>query len=118
MIGTSGGLLEIQALLILKSFAIHVLPARAMGLPKMFCDIVGMIQGGTMIGVKFRRSFSSPLTPGEAGKCFDAEISLMKSFCPQKSVRLELWIALSGGRWQFFEITCEGVREVEHACQP
>ncbi len=25
-----------------------------------------------------------PLTPGKAGKCFDADIILMKSFCPQK----------------------------------
>ena len=46
MIGTSGGLLEIHALLILKSFATHVLPARAVGLSRSFCDIVGMIQGG------------------------------------------------------------------------
>ena len=46
MIGTSGGLIEIHALLILKSFATHVLPARAVGLSRSFCDIVGMIQGG------------------------------------------------------------------------
>lgn len=118
MIGTSGGLLELHALLILKSFATHVLPARAMGLSRSFCDIVGMVQGTTMIGVKLKRSVSSPLTPDQAGKCFGCEISLMKSCCPQKPVRLELWIAFSGGRWQFFEITHEGVREVAHACQP
>jgi len=118
MIGTSGGVLEMQALLILKSFATHVLPARTMGLSRTFCDIVGMMQGGRMIGVKLKRSVSSPLTPDQAGKYFDAEISLMKSFCPQKPVRLELWIALSGEKWQFFEITDRGVREVAHACQP
>jgi hypothetical protein len=118
MIGTSGGLLELHALLILKSFATHVLPARAVGLPRAFCDIVGMIQGGKMIGVKLRRSVSAPLTPGEVGKCFEPEISLMKSCAYKKPVRLELWVAFSGGRWQFFEITNEGVREVEHAGQP
>ncbi len=118
MIGTSGGLLEIHALLILKSFATHVLPARAVGLSRSFCDIVGMIQGGRMIGVKLKRSVSAPLTPGEVGKCFGSEISLMKSCCCKKTVRLELWVALSGRRWQFFEITGEGVREVEHPGQP
>jgi len=119
MIGTSGGVLEMQALLILKSFATHVLPARAMGLSRTFCDIVGMIPGGKMIGVKLKRSVSSPLTPDQAGKYFDAEISLMKSCCCyKKSVRLELWVAFSEGRWQFFEITNEGIREVAHACQP
>ena len=101
MIGTSGGLLEIHALLILKSFATHVLPARAVGLSRSFCDIVGMIQGGRMISVKLKRSVSAPLTPGEVGKCFGSEISLMKSCCCKKTVRLELWVAFSEGRWQF-----------------
>jgi|GEM_PF-1484251 hypothetical protein len=118
MIGTSGGLLELHALLILKSFATHVLPSRAVGLSRSFCDIVGMIQGGKIIGVKLRRSVSAPLTPGEVGKCFEPEISLMKSCWYKKPVQLELWVALSGGRWQFFEITDEGVREVEHAARP
>jgi hypothetical protein len=119
MIGTSGGLLELHALLILKSFATHVLPARAVGLSRSFCDIVGMIQGGRVIGVKLRRSVSAPLTPGEVGTYFESDISLMKSCCRlHKPVRLELWVALSGGRWQFFEITNDGVREVEHAGQP
>ncbi|MGA2161280.1 MAG: hypothetical protein ABSG28_03640 [Methanoregula sp.] len=118
MIGASGGVLEMQALLILKSFAIHALPARAIGLSRTFCDIIGMIQGGTMIGVKLRRSPSPPLTPAQARRCYWPEITLMKSCCPQKSVRLELWIAFSGGRWQFFEIDGDNVREVEHAGQP
>jgi hypothetical protein len=118
MIGTSGGVLELHALLILKSFATHVLPARAVGLSRSFCDIVGMIQGGTLIGVKLKQSVSAPLTPIEVGTFFKSEISLMKSCCYKKPVRLELWVAFSGGRWQFFEITNEGVREVEHAGQP
>jgi hypothetical protein len=116
MIGTSGGLLEFQALLILKSFAVHALPARAMGLPKTFCNIVGMLNGGTMIGVRLRRSHSPPLTSMQAGKLFEPDLSLMKSFCFHKPVHLELWIAYSEGRWQFFEIDGDNVREVTHAC--
>ena len=61
MIGTSGGLLEYQALLILKSFATHVLPSRAVGLSRTFCDIVGIVQGGILIGVKLKRSVLGPL---------------------------------------------------------
>ncbi|WP_292423326.1 hypothetical protein [Methanoregula sp.] len=114
MIGTSGGLLEIQALLILKSFAVHALPARAIGISRTFCDIVGMVPGG-IIGVKLRRSLSQPLTTEQATRCYWPEITLMKSCCPQKPVRLELWIAFSGGRWQFFEIDGDNVREVTHA---
>jgi hypothetical protein len=118
MIGTSGGLLEFQALLILKSFATHVLPGRAMHFPRSFCDIVGMIHGGMMIDIKLRRSRSHLLTAGQVGKLFESDIFLMKSFYPQKPVRLELWIAFSGGRWQFFEIAGDDVREVTHAFPP
>jgi len=77
-----------------------------------------MIQGGKIIGVKLQQSVSAPLTPGEVGTFFEFDISLMKSCWYKKPVQLELWVALSGGRWQFFEITDEGVREVEHAGQP
>ncbi len=118
MIGTSGGLLEIQALLILKSFAVHALPARAMGISRTFCDIIGTVPGGILVGVKLRRSPSLPLTPEQATRCYRPEITLMKSCCPEKPVRLELWIAFSGGRWQFFEIDGDNVREVLHACPP
>jgi hypothetical protein len=71
-----------------------------------------------VIGVKLRQSFSSPLTPEQAKKRFKSEIFLMNACCPQKPVRLELWISLAWGRWQFFEITDGEVREVEHACPP
>jgi len=118
MIGTSAGLLEFQALLILKSFATHVLPGRVMNLPRSFCDIVGMIHGGIMIGVKLRRSRSQPLTAGQVGKLFESEISLMNACCPHRPVRLELWIAIADGRWQFFEISGDDVREVHHAGAP
>jgi len=118
MIGTSAGLLEFQALLVLKSFATHVLPGRVMNLPRSFCDIVGMLNGGMMIGVKLRRVYRPALTPVQAGKLFGPDISLMKSYCVHKPVHLELWIAVSGGRWQFFEIDGDNVREVRHACPP
>ena len=39
----------------------------------------------------------------------------MKNSTGKEPVQIELWVAFSGGRWQFFEITEEGVREVEHA---
>jgi hypothetical protein len=118
MIGTSAGLLEFQALLILKSFATHVLPGRVMNFPRSFCDIVGMIHGGIMIGVKLRRSRSMPLTAGQVRKVFEFDISLMNACCPHRPVRLELWIAIAEGQWQFFEISGDDVREVTHACPP
>ena len=118
MIGTSAGLLEFQALLILKSYAIHALPARAVGLPRSFCDIIGVIQDGMFVGVRLIRSCSFPLTPEEAHWCYWPEIEMMKSCCPEKPVRLELWLAFSNERWQFFEICGDDVREVTHACPP
>jgi hypothetical protein len=118
MIGTSGGLLEFQALLILKSFATHVLPGRVMHFPRSFCDIVGMIQGGLMIGVKLRRSRLQPLSVGQVRTLFESDISLMKSYRGYKPVRLELWIAVAEGQWQFFEISGDDVREVKHAFPP
>jgi hypothetical protein len=118
VIGTSGGLLEFQAILILKTFAIHVFPSRAMGIPKTFCDIVGMIPGGTMIGVKLIRSFSTPFSPEQARRFFRREISAMKSCCPPRPCRLEFWIYSKEDRWQFFEISGDDVREVFHAGRP
>lgn len=118
MIGTSGGLLEFQAILILKSFALHVLPSRAMGMPREFCDIVGMIPGGSMIGVKLLRSITHPISPEQARRFFRLEISAMKSCCPEYPCHLELWIYFKGNRWQFFEISGDDIREVHHAGAP
>ena len=118
MIPASGGAVELQAILILKSFALHALPSRAMGLPKAFCDLVGMLSGGRMIGVKLMRPVPDTLTTDEVRRDYGPEIARMQFCCPEKHCRLEIWIALAEGQWQFFEIAANEVREVEHAGQP
>ena len=118
MIGTGAGLLEFQAILILKTFALHALPSRAMGISKTFCDIVGIVPGGTLIGVKLFRSVSHPFTAEQVRRFFWPEILAMKICCPDRPCRLELWICGNQGRWQFFEISGSGVREVQHAAPP
>jgi hypothetical protein len=89
-----------------------------MGIPKTFCDIVGILPGGIMIGVRLKRSVSSAFTAEQARRLFFSEIAMMKFSCPDRPCRLEIWIASTGGRWQFFEIAGNDVREVHYAGRP
>jgi len=118
MIGGSLSVIEIQALIILKTFATHILPAQVVGLPKAICNFIGIAPSGMLVGIKLEQSVTTPLTIREARARLEPEFHHMKSFRDRGPVRLELWVSLNKGSWQFFEITEEGVREVEHACQP
>jgi len=116
LIGTPTGLLEYQALLILRTIALHALPSRALGMPRDFCDIVGILPGGIMIAVRLIRSAArSHFTPGLARQQFSSEITRMRLCCPVRSCRLELWIYFRENRWQFFEIAGSDVQYVQYA---
>lgn len=117
MTGSLSGI-EIQALCILKSLAPHILPAHAVGIPKKICDFVAIIPEGTLVCVKLRRSLDVMLSRQDATAILEPEFHRLKPYRDRGPVRLELWVSIAQGSWQFFEITTEGVREVEHACQP
>jgi hypothetical protein len=118
MIGICLSGIEIQALCILKTFAIHILPAQIVGIPKKICDFVAIVPGGAIVCIKLKPSITLPLSRHAACEILKPEYQKLKSLRDRGPVRLELWVSIAEGSWQFFEINTEGVREVEHACQP
>lgn len=109
------GLLEPQAILILRMFAATVMPAKAIGISQKFCDLTGVLPGGTVIGVKLRSSFHPLNSQGEAEERYRSEIRLMRCCARVRALRMELWIFVCGRSWQFFEITKQGIHQVDHA---
>ena len=118
MIGHGVCLLEMQAILILKTFAFHVAPAGTMGVSRTFCDLVGMLEGGTLIGVKYKKSFTTDLPVCRVRKLFRAELCQKTDTCLQHFAYREFWVSLPDGTWKFFRIADGTIREVEHACPP
>lgn len=118
MIGQGTCMLEMQAILILKTFAFHVAPAGTMGISRTICDLVGMLECGTVIGVKYKKSFSASLPGCRVRRLFQAELGLKAGACPEEIAYREFWVAFPNGTWKFFRNTEGTIREVEHACLP
>lgn len=107
--------LQVQALLILKNFAVHAYLAHAVNISKTLGDLAGILACGNLLIVKLKETAERTcLSCEQIEKMFERDVLIMRFASPVTAIKKELWVARADGAWQFFEIFPSEIREVRH----